>query len=231
MLANLGQVLDAARARGLWVYLTALEGNEMQKNPALKDYYWNLIIIQYFTKPRAIRTVRLFAGEAVADLLEQQTRDAFDLTTAVGAQMTILSKYRGLARKYFGLDLTRNYFTMPGYGESTTFGFALYGGIGSVTWYFMTYKDGTAAVNTLTDAEARAAMQFLTKSQSMFLGLGEIDLLLYSFFGIKVNLVDNFNMSITYQHDAMDTDTLFHVLEYTGSLPRPAGVSMTVVEV
>jgi hypothetical protein len=43
LLVNLGQVLTAARVRGLWVYLTALEGNEMQKIPELRDYYWNLL--------------------------------------------------------------------------------------------------------------------------------------------------------------------------------------------
>jgi hypothetical protein len=43
MLANLGAVLDAARARGLWVYLTALEGNEMSKVVATKAYYQNLL--------------------------------------------------------------------------------------------------------------------------------------------------------------------------------------------
>jgi hypothetical protein len=51
MLDNLELVLDAARERGLWVYLTALEGNEIDAiadtDPALKDYYWNLLNNEY----------------------------------------------------------------------------------------------------------------------------------------------------------------------------------------
>ena len=51
LLDNLEKVLDAARARGLWVYLTALEGNEIEAiadiDEALKDYYWNLLNNDY----------------------------------------------------------------------------------------------------------------------------------------------------------------------------------------
>ncbi|MDD5308985.1 MAG: hypothetical protein PHU25_16855 [Deltaproteobacteria bacterium] len=47
LLDNLEQLLYEARARGLWVYLTALEGNEMQKIPEVKDYYWNLLNNKY----------------------------------------------------------------------------------------------------------------------------------------------------------------------------------------
>lgn len=43
MLANLTKVLEVARARGLWVYLTALEGNQLSKVPTTKDYYKNLL--------------------------------------------------------------------------------------------------------------------------------------------------------------------------------------------
>ncbi len=43
MLANVGKVLDAARARGLWVYVTGLQANEMSKVPATKTYYKNLM--------------------------------------------------------------------------------------------------------------------------------------------------------------------------------------------
>lgn len=43
LLDNLELVLDEARARGLWIYLTALEGNEMQTIPERRDFYWNLL--------------------------------------------------------------------------------------------------------------------------------------------------------------------------------------------
>jgi hypothetical protein len=197
----------------------------------LAIYYRDLLIIQYLTQPRATATIKAFAAEIVADLIAQQVLDAYDLDTAVGAQLTVLAEYRGVNRKYFGLDIARDYFTMPLYGDSTTFGMALYGGIDDVTWYFETYEDTVASVNILTDSEMLGALRFRTKTHGTFLGLGEIDAILYEFFGDKVNLVDNLDMSITYEHTVPDPDTLFKVLDYTGSLPRPAGVSLSVVEV
>jgi hypothetical protein len=44
MLSNVDLVITAARARGLWVYLTALNGDEMyQDPPALLSYFKNLL--------------------------------------------------------------------------------------------------------------------------------------------------------------------------------------------
>jgi hypothetical protein len=48
MLKNLGEVLDAARARGIWVYLTAFDGNEMPSDDGpQRDFYWNLLNDKY----------------------------------------------------------------------------------------------------------------------------------------------------------------------------------------
>ncbi|MDD5306149.1 MAG: hypothetical protein PHU25_02400 [Deltaproteobacteria bacterium] len=46
-LDNLEKLLYEARARAMWVYLTALEGNEMQKITAWKDFFWNLVNNKY----------------------------------------------------------------------------------------------------------------------------------------------------------------------------------------
>lgn len=44
MLVNIGKMLDSARARGLWVYVTALEANTMPTDGGpLRDYYFNLL--------------------------------------------------------------------------------------------------------------------------------------------------------------------------------------------
>jgi len=42
MLANVASVLESARARGLWVYVTALEGNAAYKYPPQQAYFKNL---------------------------------------------------------------------------------------------------------------------------------------------------------------------------------------------
>ena len=50
----------------------------------LLDYYSNLIIIQYRTKEKAIKTVRLFANQAVADNLALTEQNCFNLDTSIG---------------------------------------------------------------------------------------------------------------------------------------------------
>jgi hypothetical protein len=48
MLAHVGEMLDLARTRGLWVYLTLLDGNGMPEDAGpLRDFYWNLLNDQY----------------------------------------------------------------------------------------------------------------------------------------------------------------------------------------
>jgi hypothetical protein len=48
MLANLETLLVEARARGIWVYLTALNGNDMpQAAGPTRDFYWNLVNNKY----------------------------------------------------------------------------------------------------------------------------------------------------------------------------------------
>lgn len=48
LLAHVGELLDAARARGLWVYLTLLDANGMPQDAgALRDFYWNLLNDKY----------------------------------------------------------------------------------------------------------------------------------------------------------------------------------------
>ena len=70
--------------------------------------------------------------------------------------------------------------------------------------------------------------EFLAKTQSRYLSNKEIDDIFWEFFGNNVNMVDNMDMTITYNHDPLDTDTLFGIVVATGSLPRPAGVETIV---
>ena len=63
--------------------------------------------------------------------------------------------------------------------------------------------------------------------------LGSLDTILFNAFGTYVNVVDNEDMSIVYQHSHLDTDPdqlwTYAVLENV--LPHPAGVAVTIVGV
>lgn len=66
------------------------------------DYYANLLIMQYNGKPRASETVKTFVGPYVMDQLPVASQNAFDLETAIGAQLDVIAKYVGATR--YGYD-------------------------------------------------------------------------------------------------------------------------------
>lgn len=65
----------------------------------IKDYYANLLIIQYRNLPNARGTLESLVGESYADGISLDVLNAFDLETAVGQQLDILGKYIGLSRQ------------------------------------------------------------------------------------------------------------------------------------
>ena len=76
--------------------------NYLQLLEYLKNYYSNLLIVQYNGKKRAKATIELFIALLYADMAIMQVRDAFNLETAQGAQLDIIGKWVGLDRFYEG---------------------------------------------------------------------------------------------------------------------------------
>ncbi len=205
----------------------------MTTTQELLDFYSNLLIIQYTGKPKATATIEAFVGQVIADQIVQQVEDGFNLDTAIGAQLDALGTYRGAPRSIYGLNLDKQFFTMPLYTDlnyATVKGFADYDIDGaSVSWYFALYSDGAQSTHILTDPELRELIQFFAKTNSAFYSLAEIDLILYEFFGKYVTLTDNGDMTITYTLNPAYPGTLFQILEILGALPRPAGVAVNVI--
>lgn len=193
----------------------------------LVQYYVDLLIAQYNRKPNARAFVDAMVRSVVADQIVQQTEDAFDIDTALGAQLDLLGTYRGASRAIVGLDLGRVYFVAPEYSDIVTglHGFALYTDPTDPFWYFASYEDSETL---LTDADFRIFLKYLTKLQSLDLGLGSIDAFLFEFFGVYVMMVDNGDMTITYTDDPSDPSDLFKIVNYTGNLPHPSGVTVDI---
>lgn len=195
----------------------------------LVAYYQDLLIIQYNNLPNAMGMVGDFVAELVADSIMDQVRNGFDPDTAVGKQLEAVASYKGARRTYYGIDIPRPLFTMPAYGAagaSTANGFALYGGIDIVTWYFATYGDLNLTSVTLTDDELRALTKYLADVQASDFGLESIDDILFKYFGNFVTLTDNEDMTITYTHLPADPGTLYNIVSQVGLLPHPAGVGI-----
>lgn len=61
-------------------------------------YYTDLLIIQYIRKPKARATIDAIVRPVIMDQLPTQVNNAFDIETAVGAQLDVLGKYTGVSR-------------------------------------------------------------------------------------------------------------------------------------
>ncbi len=202
----------------------------------LVDYYKALLIGQYRDKPKASGTIGALMGGTgayglIADAICNQVRDGFDIETATGKQLDILGKLRGVTRYYYTLDLSKVFLPLVAYADVGG------GQPGAVTYsdtmppstYIMTYDD--FALSTLLDGDFRRVIKFLAKVHSCDYSYGNLDQILYTFFGDKVNLKVTGNFEITYQHLTSDTDNLFGIISQMGLLPAPAGVNVLVSEV
>jgi len=205
---------------------------------AVKAYYQERLISQYFNKPKAYGTIAaLVAGTGsyglLADALYNQVRDGFDLDTAAGVQLDTLGKFRGVTRYFITLDLSKVFMQVVSYDDpdiATAIGIADYDDATQPpSWYTMTYEDFVQ--NTLQDGDFRRVIKFLAAVHSSDYAYGTLDAICYTFFAGNVNLIVTGNMAITYQHLTSDTDNLFSIINQMGLLPAPAGVSVAVAEV
>jgi hypothetical protein len=64
----------------------------------LEDYYKNLLIIQYHDKPKARATIAQWVDCMTGDGIMTQLWDAFDVDTAIGAQLDAIGKLVGIGR-------------------------------------------------------------------------------------------------------------------------------------
>jgi len=212
-----------------------MPGTELTESPTPTEvaaYYASCLIAQYYNKPKAIATVEAYAGQLIADNIALNVRDGFDLEVAVGQQLDFLGKLRGISRYYFSLVLTKTYMALPSYDDPSPgsyLGLSTYDLPQPPAWHTMLYDDFIA--NTLLDGDFRRVIKFLAKIHSCDYSLQALDNIFFEFFFGNVNILDNVNMTMTYQHLTSDTDNLFEIVKQMGLLPRPAGVTVSTAEV
>lgn len=72
-------------------------------------YYVDKLILQYRTQPKARQQMAIMLKQVMADDLISQFGPAFDIDTAVGAQLDIIGKYAGVSRN-IGIAAVVGYF-------------------------------------------------------------------------------------------------------------------------
>ena len=64
----------------------------------LKQYYADLLIIQYANKPKAYDTIKALVSGVIMNQIVLDVQNAFNIDTADGVQLDIIGKYAGVSR-------------------------------------------------------------------------------------------------------------------------------------
>lgn len=198
----------------------------------LVEYYSNLLIIQYHNKPNAKATIELMVNELMADGVELDVLNGYDINTAVGAQLDVLGKYIGVSRVFQDNNLTQM-FSLTNYIESDP--------SAQDRWGFDTYStfDSTVENGTLTYDSVISANFFLNDDayrQLLKLKIiknysngshASIDNAIFEFFGTDVTVSQTANMEMTYTIP-FTFNYLIEAAIIKGILPKPIGVNLVV---
>jgi hypothetical protein len=205
---------------------------------ALK-YYSDLLLYQYINQPKAVATIQALTTAAICDLVALDVNEGFNVETALGPQLDMIGAIVGRSRIIY-VQLVGNYFRWqryqdtPGYcsdGTTPTHGFTSYtdptqNANSQMFWY--AFLGGSTIA--LHDDEYRFFIKLQIALNSIDNTALSINNFLAEHFESNIELVDNLNMSITYQVSsqlsAWGQDAVSQNM-----LPKPAGVSVSVTVV
>lgn len=198
------------------------------------DYYKGLLILQYRALGNALGHTDAWVKRFLQNQIVSQVRDGFNLDNAIGVQLDKMGLYRGIPRIIFGI-VQGSFWSLVPYDDGNPdsyLGWVEYLDDDPI-WLWIQYDDLNRIASTLTDTQMRKLIMLRAAFQSSDGSLGSLDNILFDFFGVYVNLVDNKNMTITYEHQTADPDpdTLFLIANIAAIFPASAGVSFTVSEV
>lgn len=194
-----------------------------------KDYYVDLLLYQYNNKPKAKATIDLLVDAILVDLLPKDIETAFDLETAIGAQLDIIGEYIGLNR-VINNTITRDYFTFEDEqnNASDLFGFTDYTNpLLNAEVVLNAYIDASRITSALNDLEYRILLKLKSIINRSNNSMYEISTILYGFFGTDIILYDQLDMSLFYFVKSSISKIILIAYEQK-ILPKPMGVQLSI---
>lgn len=198
-------------------------------NDTLIAYYVNLLIIQYHNKPKARAHIQALITAIMVYDIAIAVRDGFNIDTAIGKQLDILSKIIGVDRLVTGASFDRNYFGYADYTDVapfTYYGYADYTNA-SVDEQFRLYIEDNRALYDLNDTELRMMLKMQIIKNNSNGSMKAIDDLLLEFFPDQVIFGERYPMGETFIF-AEALRRIATIAQSEDLLPRPAGVALTI---
>jgi len=200
-------------------------------NDDLINYYANLLIIQYRTKPNAVGTIKAIIRALMIFDLIREVENGYNIDNAVGPQLDIIAKYAGADRVSSGIDFSRIFFGFVDYSEPTPYvdvvGLIEYDEINPPDAQFLEYDTDQKSAYTLTDEELRIIVKLKIAQNNSNHSAGEIDQILEEFFQSQVIFTDNFNMTVSYIFDE-EIRRIIEIAVSQNAIPKPAAVGLDV---
>jgi len=160
----------------------------------IKEYYANLLILQYRNKRKARETIKAGVDIYLGDGVVLQLQDILDIDTAEGEQLNLIGKILGCPRDVPGININTKFFSF--HVDENSLGFSTIGNPSSGV--AKNRSNSNLAVYSLQDVEYRQLLKFKAFINVWRGDLASMNEALYAVFGDDVNL-RNGNLSVTYE--------------------------------
>lgn len=202
-------------------------------NDELVEYYRDLLIIQYNSKPKASGFMRAVLNVIMIYDLIIAVRDGYNIDTAIGNQLDILGKYVGAKRYIPGTVFARDYYGYAAYGETSPFTFfrmkSYSESIENIDWQFRSYAEAGQTQYSLVDTELRNLIKICIAKRNSNASLKDIDDFMYKYFGDDVFIIDNMDATINY-YISQTKERIFNIAKGVNAIPTPAGIKTNIYE-
>ena len=186
----------------------------------VKEYYADLLILQYRNKSRARSTVQMGVDIYTGDGVMFQLPDILNIDIAVGAQLDLIGKILGCTRNVPGINVNTKFFSF--HIDENSLGFST---VGNPSYGVVkTRANSNLAVYTLPDEDYRQLLKFKAYLNRMTGKMAGMDEALYECFGNDINLKNNQDLSITYE--ITNNTVPIQAARALGYLRAPLGVAV-----
>lgn len=188
----------------------------------IKEYYADLLILQYRNKPKARETVKTGVDIYLGDGVVMQLADILNIDTAIGAQLDIIGKILGCPRNVPGINNQSKFFSF--HVNSTSIGFSeSYPNRILRKGLVKNRSNSLLAMYSLEDEDYRTLLKFKAFVNVWHGDMASMDKALYSVFGDNINMSVG-NMSITYT--AQEKTLPIEAAQALGYFKAPIGVTV-----
>lgn len=209
--------------------------NYIETLEELKNYYANLLIVQYNNKPKAKATIQMLVKLLYADMALLQIRDAFDWKTSIGKQLDIVGDWVGVNRFFKGqLFDFHPWFSLidwDGEPDNLQGGFSTFDTFENLEGGFLDYENIAPTQNRLKDEQFRILIGLKIIKNNIDHKAKTIDDAIWNYFEGKVYTVwDLENRQLIYYY-ASELNVLMEVANDKNVLPCPPTVNIQLREI